>query len=34
MSQIVGKMSIRAPEYIRESYAGYLEQAMDEVLGE
>ena len=32
--QFVGKMRILAPEHVRESYAGYLEQAMDEVLGE
>ena len=32
--QYVGKMSIVVPEHIRESYAGYLEQAMDEILGE
>ncbi len=32
--QYVGKMRILAPEHVRESYAGYLEQAMDEVLGE
>ena len=32
--QFVGKMSIVAPEHVRESYAGYLEQALDEALGE
>jgi predicted DNA-binding transcriptional regulator YafY len=32
--QFVGKMSILAPEHVRESYAGYLEQALDDVLGE
>ena len=32
--QYVGKMRILAPEHVRESYVGYLEQAMDEVLGE
>lgn len=32
--QYVGKMSILAPEYVRERYAGYLEEALDEVLGE
>ncbi len=32
--QYVGKMSIVSPGYVREAYAGYLEQAMDEVLGE
>ena len=30
----VGKMSILAPEHVRESYAGYLQEALDEVLGE
>lgn len=32
--QYVGKMRIQGPEYVREKYAGYLEQAMDEALGE
>ncbi len=32
--QYVGKMSIRGPEYVREAYAGYLQEAIDEVLGE
>ena len=32
--QFVGKMSILAPEHVRESYAGYLEEALDDVLGE
>ena len=32
--QYVGKMSILSPEYVREAYAGYLEEALDEVLGE
>ena len=32
--QYVGKMSILAPEHVREAYAGYLEEALDEVLGE
>ncbi|MBR3334821.1 MAG: WYL domain-containing protein [Clostridia bacterium] len=32
--QYVGKMSIISPEYVREAYAGYLEEALDEVLGE
>ena len=32
--QYVGKMSILAPEHVRESYAGYLEEALDDVLGE
>ena len=32
--QYVGKMSIISPEYVREAYAGYLEEALDDVLGE
>ncbi len=32
--QFVGKMSILAPEHVRTSYAGYLEEALDDVLGE
>ena len=32
--QYVGKMSIVSPEHVRESYAGYLEEALDDVLGE
>ncbi len=32
--QFVGKMSIVCPEYVREAYAGYLEEALDDVLGE
>lgn len=32
--QYVGKMSILAPEHVRESYAGYLEEALDEAIGE
>lgn len=32
--QYVGKMSIVSPEYVREAYAGYLEEALDDVLGE
>ena len=32
--QYVGKMSIIAPEYVREAYAGYLSEAIDDVLGE
>ena len=32
--QSVGKMNVVAPEYVREAYAGYLEEALDEVLGE
>lgn len=29
----VGKMRITAPEHVRTAYAGYLEQALDDVLG-
>ena len=32
--QYVGKMSILAPEYVREKHAGYLEDALDDALGE
>jgi hypothetical protein len=32
--QYVGKMRILGPEYVREKYAGYLQDAMDEALGE
>lgn len=32
--QYVGKMSILAPEHVRESYAGYLEVALEEIEGE
>ena len=32
--QFVGKMRILGPGYVRERYAGYLEQAMDEAMGE
>ncbi len=32
--QFVGKMNIVAPEYVREAYAGYLSEAIDDVLGE
>ena len=32
--QYVGKMSILGPEYVREAYAGYLQEAIDEALGE
>lgn len=32
--QFVGKMSILAPEHVREAYAGYLEEALDDALGE
>lgn len=32
--QFVGKMNILAPEHVREAYAGYLEEALDDVLGE
>ena len=31
--QFVGKMRIVAPEYVREKYARYLEEALDETLG-
>lgn len=31
--QFVGQMRITAPEYVREAYARYLEQAIDETLG-
>ena len=30
--QFVGKMSIQAPEHVREAYAGYLQDAIDDVL--
>ena len=32
--QFVGKMNIVAPEYVREAYARYLQDAIDDVLGE
>ena len=32
--QYTGQMTVIAPEHVREAYAGYLEQALDEVLGE
>ena len=32
--QYVGKMNIVAPGHVREAYAGYLEEAMDDTLGE
>ncbi len=32
--QFVGKMSIVGPEYVREAYAGYLQEAIDEAMGE
>ena len=32
--QFVGQMEIVAPEHVRVAYAGYLEEALDEVLGE
>ena len=32
--QFVGEMRILAPDYVREKYAGYLEKALDEALGE
>ncbi len=31
--QYVGKMSILAPEHVREAYTGYLEEALEDVLG-
>lgn len=31
--QYVGKMGILTPKHVREAYAGYLEEALDEVLG-
>ena len=32
--QFVGKMKIVGPEHVREAYAGYLQEAIDEALGE
>ncbi len=32
--QYVGKMKIVGPEHVREAYAGYLQEAIDEALGE
>ncbi len=32
--QFVGKMSIQGPEYVREAYARYLQEAIDDVLAE
>ena len=32
--QFVGKMRIVGPEYVRTEYAGYLQEAIDEALGE
>ncbi len=32
--QFVGKMSIQGPEYVREAYARYLQEAIDDALGE
>ncbi len=32
--QYVGKMTIRGPEYVREAYAAYLQEAIDDALGE
>lgn len=32
--QYVGKMSILSPEHVREAYAGYLEEALEDVLGD
>ena len=31
--QFVGKMNIEDPEHVRRSYAGYLEEALDDALG-
>ncbi|MCR4885075.1 MAG: WYL domain-containing protein [Clostridiales bacterium] len=32
--QFVGKMNIAGPEHVKTAYAGYLENALDDVLGE
>ena len=32
--QYVGEMSLAGPEHVRQAYAGFLEQALDETLGE
>ena len=32
--QYTGQMTVIAPEHVREAYAGYLQDALDEVLGE
>ena len=32
--QFVGQMEIVAPEHVRVAYAGYLEEALDDALGE
>lgn len=32
--QYVGKMSILAPEHVREAYQGYLEEALEDAMGE
>ncbi len=32
--QYTGNMTVIAPEHVREAYAGYLQEALDEVLGE
>lgn len=32
--QFVGKMKIVGPEHVREAYAGYLQEAIDDALGE
>ena len=32
--QYTGEMTVIAPEHVREAYAGYLQEALDDVLGE
>jgi len=32
--QFVGQMAVTGPEHVRTEYAGYLEKALDDVLGE
>ena len=32
--QYVGEMTLVGPDHVCQAYAGYLEQALDEVLGE
>ena len=34
VTQFVGEMAIVAPEHVRQSYAGYLTEAIDDALGE
>ena len=34
VTQFAGEMTIVAPENIRQGYAGFLEEAIDDVLGE